>query len=319
MRIGRLSAIHKKLQSPQSNISQATHCSPCLADPHAPRIPIRSISPYVFRGSAIQSASSKNLTLILTRPATGSANDAPTSHAHSTDLRHSPANQAPASPDISRTCVTIQQIKRQPIPANTTCLRGGGGGTSGAYGHGCVCIGMRTPSGVCARPWQHPFIGHVSDGNSADGLRGSTLQPNSHKFQRPTPGGHGYGVASRRGDGAAVGACIQARLKAGACGADPRGTLGLRTLGVCTWLVQILVPLLLGVVAAACICDPDRQAATLAQARARVRWPLSRAPCLPEWFVKTIFLKNASEGVCQNNPRCIWDFSLCAHEANNLG
>ena len=238
---------------------------------------------------------------------------------------------------IPRTCVTVQQIKRRPAPtypepalqsskssANQfqqilhACV-GGGGGTSGAYGHGCVCIGMRTPSGVCARPWQHPFIGHVSDGNSADGLRGSTLQPNSHKFQRPTPGGHGYGVASRRGDGAAVGACIQARLKAGACGADPRGTLGLRTLGVCTWLVQILVPLLLGVVAAACICDPDRQAATLAQARARVRWPLSRAPCLPEWFVKTIFLKNASEGVCQNNPRCIWDFSLCAHEANNLG
>ena len=162
-------------------------------------------------------------------------------------------------------------------------------------------------------------MGHHKPAETSDRLTQIYTPTLSLKFHRPTTGGHGHGVASRRGDSAAVGACVQACLKAGACGADPRGTLGLRTLGVCTWLVQILVPLPLGVVAAACICDPDRQMATLAHARARVRWPLSRAPCLPEWFVKTIFLKNASEGVCQNNPRCIWDFSLCAHEANNLG
>ena len=52
--------------------------------------------------------------------------------------------------------------------------------------------------------------------------------------------------------------------------------------GVCTYLVQILVPPLLGIVAAACVCDPDRQAATLAQARAWAGWPLPRVPCLPE-------------------------------------
>ena len=45
-------------------------------------------------------------------------------------------------------------------------------------------------------------------------------------------GGHGYGVVSRRGDGVAVGPCVQAGLKAGACGPDPRGTLGLRTPGL---------------------------------------------------------------------------------------
>ena len=59
--ISRPSAIHKKLQSPQPNISQAIHCSPCLADPHAPRIHIRAISPYVLRGSHILSPSSQNL------------------------------------------------------------------------------------------------------------------------------------------------------------------------------------------------------------------------------------------------------------------
>ena len=37
-------------------------------------------------------------------------------------------------------------------------------------------------------------------------------------------GAPGHGIASRRGDGVAVGPCIQARLKAGSCGADPRGT-----------------------------------------------------------------------------------------------
>ena len=39
---------------------------------------------------------------------------------------------------------------------------------------------------------------------------------------------------------------------------------------VCTYLVQILVPPRLGVVAAVYVCDPGRQVATLAQARACV-------------------------------------------------
>ena len=38
-------------------------------------------------------------------------------------------------------------------------------------------------------------------------------------------GGHGHGVASRRGVDVAVRACIQARLKAGSCGPDPWGRL----------------------------------------------------------------------------------------------
>ena len=119
IRIGRPSAIHKKLQSPQSHISQATHCSPCLADPHAPRIPIRSISPYVLRGSAIQSASSKNLTLILTRPAFR--------------RRRSPTNPDQQMPWI---CVTSPQIQRRPSPANPTYLR----------------LGV-APARTRARPW----------------------------------------------------------------------------------------------------------------------------------------------------------------------
>ena len=46
IRISRPPAIHKKPQSPQSRISQAMHCSPCLAASRTPRIPIRAISPY---------------------------------------------------------------------------------------------------------------------------------------------------------------------------------------------------------------------------------------------------------------------------------
>ena len=69
MHISRPSTIHKKLQSPQSHISQAIHCSPCLADPHAPRILIRAISPYGSRGSSMPHTSSKNPIPIPPRPA----------------------------------------------------------------------------------------------------------------------------------------------------------------------------------------------------------------------------------------------------------
>ena len=45
-------------------------------------------------------------------------------------------------------------------------------------------------------------------------------------------------------------------------------------------MVQILVPLPLGVVATACVYDPGSQVATLAQARAWAGWQLPPAPCL---------------------------------------
>ena len=69
MHISRPSTIHKKLQSPQSHISQAIHCSLCLADSHAPRILIRAISPYGSRGSSMPHTSSKNPIPIPPRPA----------------------------------------------------------------------------------------------------------------------------------------------------------------------------------------------------------------------------------------------------------
>ena len=150
--ISRPSAIHKKLQSPQSHISQPIHCSPCLTDPHAPRILHKqTIFPYVLRGSAIQSASSKNPTSISERSAIG------------------PANSAPA------------KSSKYYMPAT-----GGGAGTSCAY----VFTAMVTLSRACARPWQHPFPGHAFDETSADGFGGSTLQPDSLKFPAPARG-HG--------------------------------------------------------------------------------------------------------------------------------
>ena len=79
IRISRHPAIHKKLQSPQAHISQAIHCSPCPADPHAPRIHIRTISPYVLRGSHILSPSSQNLDIGFDKTSVpGPANPQPT-------------------------------------------------------------------------------------------------------------------------------------------------------------------------------------------------------------------------------------------------
>ena len=60
MRIRRPPAIHKKPQSPQAHVSQAMHCSSCLAASHTPRIPIQAISSY-----------NHNLTMRPPRPAAG--------------------------------------------------------------------------------------------------------------------------------------------------------------------------------------------------------------------------------------------------------
>ena len=62
-------AIHKKPQSPQAHISQAIHCSPCLADPHAPRIPIRVMFPYVSADPPYGQPAPKNPAPIPPRPA----------------------------------------------------------------------------------------------------------------------------------------------------------------------------------------------------------------------------------------------------------
>ena len=69
IRLGRPPAIHKKPQSPQSRILQAMHCSPCLADPHAPRIPIRATLSYVSADPPYSHQAPKNPTLVSTRPA----------------------------------------------------------------------------------------------------------------------------------------------------------------------------------------------------------------------------------------------------------
>ena len=72
IRISRPPAIHKKPQSPQSHISQAVHCSPCLTDPHAPRIPIRVMFQYVSVDPPYRPQAPKNPTPNSARPAAGS-------------------------------------------------------------------------------------------------------------------------------------------------------------------------------------------------------------------------------------------------------
>ena len=81
IRISRPPAIHKKLQSPQSHISWAIHCSPCLTDPHAPRIPIRVMFLYVSVDPSCHPQAPKNPTPNPARPALRS--------------RKSSANQSP--------------------------------------------------------------------------------------------------------------------------------------------------------------------------------------------------------------------------------
>ena len=60
----------------------------------------------------------------------------------------------------------------------------------------------------------------------ATGLLISAHPTGLRGFPAPTAGrrASGHGVASRRGADVAVGPCVQARLKAGSCGPDPRGT-----------------------------------------------------------------------------------------------
>ena len=86
--ISRPSAIHKKLQSPQSHISQPIHCSPCLTDPHAPRISTSRPSPHTFSADPPYNPQAQKTRLQFRR-----------------DQRLAP------------------QIQRRPSPANTTCLR----------------------------------------------------------------------------------------------------------------------------------------------------------------------------------------------------
>ena len=107
------------------SISQAMHCSPCLADPHAPRIHIRATLSYVSTAPPYSHQAPKISTLVSTRPA-------------------GPAPQIPTNPvkQTSRTCVTIQQTKRRPSPANATDLR------SGVYRHL-----------LHVRPWSYTFTG----------------------------------------------------------------------------------------------------------------------------------------------------------------
>ena len=77
IRISRYPAIHKKPQSPQAHISQAIHCSPCLVDPHAPRIPIRAMFQYVSADPPYGQPAPKNPTPNSARPASWSRKSIP--------------------------------------------------------------------------------------------------------------------------------------------------------------------------------------------------------------------------------------------------
>ena len=84
---------HMNPQSPQSHISQAIHCSPCLADLHAPRIPIRAMFPYVSADPPYNPTAPKNPIPISTRPAFRSP--------------HIPNQPAANHPTYVRTCTAM--------------------------------------------------------------------------------------------------------------------------------------------------------------------------------------------------------------------
>ena len=150
-------------------ISQTIHCSPHLADPYAPRIPIRAMLPYVSTVPTYNHQDPKNPTPIPRdqrfRPRKPGADPVSTN-----SLRRLPARYRMSGRSINRRDQRSvhSNLRTQPVHADSPRLR-------------------------AARRWR-----------------------------RGTASGHG--VASRRGDGVAVGPCVQARLKTGSCGADPRGT-----------------------------------------------------------------------------------------------
>ena len=94
-------------------------------------------------------------------------------------------HRSPTNPvkQTSRTCVTIQQIKNQPVPANATDLRLGGGAVTScahvhchAHGHGHARTfkGTRTAKRTPSRAYLH---GHDFDETSGSGSRGSSANP----------------------------------------------------------------------------------------------------------------------------------------------
>ena len=168
VRLGRPPAIHKKLQSPQSHISQAIHYSPCLTDPHTPRIPIQVMFPYVPTDPPYRHQAPKIPTLVSTRPASGAADSQPilpdrfpepASH-----LRKSIPNR-------------LQQITH-------ACDWGGGAVTSCTYGHGHI------HSRVCARPWSRAHIhghahGHGASQPDETSVRFTQIKRQSNSLKRP--------------------------------------------------------------------------------------------------------------------------------------
>ena len=181
------------------------------------------ISPYVLRGSPILLSGSINPTPILPRLASGAAdpqpilpNRCPGPASRSSKFSASQVAQIPHTCEVG---VAPARTRARPWACTRISVP-----RSYLHGHARAFTAMVTSLRLDP---------HASDETSADGLRKPTHSTNSLKLPAPTRGAwaSGYDVASRCDDGVgvAVGACTQARLKAGSCGPDPRGTGAGRT------------------------------------------------------------------------------------------
>ena len=117
-------ALRQFTKNRKAHTSQATHCSPCLADPHAPRIPIRATFPHVSTAPQCNLQAPKIPTLVSARPASPapqtrhprvSTNSLRRLQARCRMPRRGIGPPRPASP--------APQTRRQPVSTNSLRLR----------------------------------------------------------------------------------------------------------------------------------------------------------------------------------------------------
>ena len=170
------------------SISQAMHCSPCLADPHAPRIHIRATLSYVSTAPPYSHQAPKISTLVSTRPAFQFHKSQPTpTSKHPEPALHLRKPNAGQFQQITHACDWGGGCRHLLHGYAHTCT----------YGHAHTFMGTRTamvmrarsltctaiviPSRACARPRQRPGTlltrpAYGSHGSSANPVHSNALR-----------------------------------------------------------------------------------------------------------------------------------------------
>ena len=119
-------ALRQFTKNRKAHTSQATHCSPCLADPHAPRIPIRATFPHVSTAPQCNLQAPKIPTLVSARPASPAPQTTPAGlHKFPAStagaVPHAQAGHRPAETSVSGTANQAPTGLHKLPAAATTC------------------------------------------------------------------------------------------------------------------------------------------------------------------------------------------------------